>query len=100
MDRIFQSLSDGLRKGFSYEDEKVNRADLTYQRKHSEGARTMDSTLALHPAAPGLFPGVPNYFFEFLMLPRLINGAAAKSSGQKRLKNVDRTHVVLWLVAS
>ena len=32
---------------------------------------TMDSVLALHPAAPGLIPGIPKNFSEFLMLPRL-----------------------------
>ena len=35
----------------------------------------MDSILASHPAALGLIPGVPKYFSEFLMFPRLINGA-------------------------
>ena len=29
------------------------------------------------------------------MLPRIINGAAAKSSGQLRLNNIDQTHLVL-----
>ena len=38
---------------------------------------TMDSILALHPAAPGWFPRVPKNFSEFLMLPRLIDSAAA-----------------------
>ena len=38
---------------------------------------TMDSVLALHPAALGLIPGVPKNFSEFLMLPRLIDGVAA-----------------------
>ena len=38
---------------------------------------TMDSVLALHPAAPGWITGIPKNFSEFLMLPRLINGAAA-----------------------
>ena len=37
----------------------------------------MDSIPALHPAAPGSIPGVPKNFSEFLMLLRLINGAAA-----------------------
>ena len=37
----------------------------------------MDSVLASHPAAPVLIPVVPKNFSEFLMLPRLINGAAA-----------------------
>ena len=36
-----------------------------------------DSVLATHPAALGSIPGVPKNFSEFLMLPRLINGAAA-----------------------
>ena len=36
---------------------------------------TMDSILALHPAAPGWIPGIPK------MLPKLIDGAAALSSG-------------------
>ena len=61
----------------------------------------MDSILALHPAAPGSIPGVHKNFSEFLMLPRLIDGAAAQSSGQERLNNdFDKTHLVLWLVAS
>ena len=55
----------------------------------------MDSVLALHPAAPNSIPGVPNNFSEFLMLPRLIDGAAAQSSGQQRHNNVDQTHLVL-----
>ena len=46
---------------------------------------TIDSFLALHPAAPGLIPGIPKNFFEelfpknysFMMLPRLIDSAAA-----------------------
>ena len=45
----------------------------------------MDCILALHPAAPGLIPGIPKNFSEFFMLPRLINGASAYSSGQQRL---------------
>ena len=61
---------------------------------------TMDSALAFHPAAPDSIPGVPVNFYEFLMLQRLIDGAAAQSSGQQRLDNIDRTHLVLWLVAS
>ena len=39
-------------------------------------------------------------FTKFLMLPRLIDGNAALSSGQQRLNDVDQTHLVLWLVAS
>ena len=42
---------------------------------------TMDSILALHPAAPGLILGFPKNFSEFLMLPRLIKG----SRGQQML---------------
>ena len=38
---------------------------------------TMDSVLALHPVALVLIPGIPKNFSEFLILPRLINGAAA-----------------------
>ena len=60
----------------------------------------MDSVLALHPAAPNSIPGVPKIFSEFLMLSRLIDGAAAQGSGQQRHKNVDRSHLVIWLVAS
>ena len=60
----------------------------------------MDSVLALHPAATGSIPGVPNNFSEFLMLQRFIDGAAAQSSGQQRHKNVDQSHLVIWLVAS
>ena len=39
----------------------------------------MDNILLsiLHPAASGLIPGVPKNFSEFLILLRLINGAAA-----------------------
>ena len=37
----------------------------------------MDSVLVLHPAARGSIPGVPKNFSEFLMLPRLIDSAAA-----------------------
>ena len=38
----------------------------------------VDSILALHPAAPGSIPGVlKNFSEEFLMFPRLIDGAAA-----------------------
>ena len=39
--------------------------------------RTLDSLLDLHHAAPGSIPGIPKNFSEFLMVPRLINGAAA-----------------------
>ena len=61
----------------------------------------MDSVLTQHPADPGSIPGVPKNFSEFLMLPRLIDGAAAQRSGQQGLNNnIDRTHLVLWLVAS
>ena len=58
----------------------------------------MDGILASHPAATGLIPGVPKTFSnkKLSMLPRLIDGAAAKSSGQQRLSNIDRTHLVLW----
>ena len=38
---------------------------------------TMDSVFASHPATPGLIPGIPKNFSEFLMLPWLINSAAA-----------------------
>ena len=38
---------------------------------------TMDSVLASHPEAQGSIPVVPNNFSEFLMLLRLIDGAAA-----------------------
>ena len=38
---------------------------------------TMDSVVASHPVAPVLIPGVPKNFSEFLMLLRLIDGAAA-----------------------
>ena len=37
----------------------------------------IDSILALHPAAPGMIPGSPKNISEFLMLPRLIDGATA-----------------------
>ena len=37
----------------------------------------MDSILASHTAAPGSIPGVPKIFSEFLLLLRLIDGAAA-----------------------
>ena len=62
---------------------------------------TTDIILASHPGAPGSIPGVLKNFSEFLMLPRLIAGAAAQSNGQQRLNNdFDKTHLVLWLVAS
>ena len=48
----------------------------------------MDSVLALHSVALGSIPGVPKNFSEFLLLPRLIDGAAAQSNGQQRLNNV------------
>ena len=35
--------------------------------KADRGPSSMDSVLALHPAAPGLIPGVPKNFSEFLM---------------------------------
>ena len=60
----------------------------------------MDSDLTLHPAAPGSIPGILKNFSEFLMVPRLIYGAATWSSGQQRLDNVDQTHLVLWIVTS
>ena len=41
----------------------------------------MDSVLALHPAALGSIPGVPKNLSDFLMLPRLIDVAAAQSRG-------------------
>ena len=53
----------------------------------------MDSVLASHPAAPGSNPGVQRN-------SRLIDSAAAQSSGQQGLNNVDRAHLVLWIVAS
>ena len=57
-------------------------------------------------AAPGSNPGLPEIFprkfslKKLLMWPRLIEGAAAQSSGQQRLYNINQTHLVLWLVAS
>ena len=33
---------------------------------------TIESVLALHPAAPGSIPGVSKSFFELLMLPSLL----------------------------
>ena len=38
---------------------------------------TTDSVLALHPAAPVRFPGVPKNISDFFILPRLIDSAAA-----------------------
>ena len=68
----------------------------------------MDIVLALQPVAPGLIPGVPKNFskelflwnYSFLMLPSLIDDAAALSGGQQRISNVYRTHLILWVVAS
>ena len=50
------------------------------------------SICASHPAVPGSIPGIPNVFS---MLWRFIYGATAKSNGQRRLNNVDRTQLVL-----
>ena len=51
----------------------------------------MDSVLALHPAAPGSNPGIPKANLRLYCL---------EQSRQQRLIKVDRTHLVLWLVAS
>ena len=57
-----------------------------------EDVSTMDSVLASHPAAPGSIPGIP---------PKIVDVAEVRvGSGQQRLNNVDRTHLVLWPVAS
>ena len=51
--------------------------DLDKSLPKDQAAGTMDSVLASHPAAQGLIPSIPKNFSEFLMLPRLIDGAAA-----------------------
>ena len=52
----------------------------------------MDSVLASHPAAPGSILGIS---------PKIVDVAEVRvGSGQQMLNNVDRTHLVLWLVAS
>ena len=72
---------------------------VTYKTGGGRMVQWIDSIFALHPAAPVSIPSVPMNFSEFLMLPRLIDGAAALSSGQQRLYNIDQSHLVLWLVA-
>ena len=57
----------------------------------------MDSVVASHLAAPGLFPGIPDIFSKkkLSMLLRFIDSPAAQSSGQQRLNYVDRAHLVV-----
>ena len=66
----------------------------------------MDSVLASHPVAPGLIPGIPKVFprkfseknclgEKNVDVARLINSAAAYSSGQQRLNYIYLTHLVL-----
>ena len=61
--------------------------------QHSGSVRASGAT---DPAAPGLNPGVPKKFSEekLSMLLRLIDSAAAQSSVQQRLDNVNQTHLV------
>ena len=44
-----------------------------------EAHSTMDSELHSHPADPGLIPGVPKNFTEFLMLLRLMEEWTAEA---------------------
>ena len=56
----------------------------------------MDGVLASHPAAPGSIPSVPDFFIgKKFDVTEVYDGAAAQSSGQQRLENVDQTHLVL-----
>ena len=56
---------------------------------------------SLNTQWPRVYPGVPEIISEkkLSMLPKLIDSSAASRSGQQRLYKVDRTHLVLWLVA-
>ena len=55
----------------------------------------MDSTLALHPAAPGSIPGIPSFSEEFILDVAEVNRWRWLQERGQWLENVDKTHLNL-----